>query len=248
VRQTAGLFVFLWGRRRVPMLVGTALGALPLVAYSWIAFGAPLEQGYGAKPFDAPVLTGLYGLLLSPSRGLFVYEPWTLFALGALGLAWRRRDEVALRLRGAAFTVVGSVLLYASYAEWWGGRVFGPRFLDDLAPLLVAALAWGVGEGLLRSRAALVAFWASVAWSLALFNAAALAYSNERWDMTPANVNFAPERLFAWSDPQWLSVLRDALAGGPRVLAAALISALLVVLLLRVERVLVRDRPIRSAA
>ena len=31
----------------------------------------------------------------------------------------------------------------------WGGRVFGARFLDDLAPVLFAALGWAIGRGLL---------------------------------------------------------------------------------------------------
>src|SRR5687767_4051236 len=55
-------------RRAATLLAGVAVGILPLLAYNAIAYGNPLEQGYGAKPFDAPVLQGLAGLLISPSR------------------------------------------------------------------------------------------------------------------------------------------------------------------------------------
>ena len=241
VRQTTALAALGIGgldpRRAAIAVAGAIVGALPLLAWNAIAFGNALEQGYGPKPFDANLALGLYGLLLSPSRGLFVYAPYLLFAIAALLLAWRRRTNVASRLRGLSLAWIATLVLYAAYAEWWGGRVFGARFLDDLAPVLFAALAWGIGQGLLDSRASRVAFWIAGAWSLLLFNAAALVYSNERWDMVPRNVNFAPERLFDWGDPQWLAVLRDLPGGGLRALIALLLSVLVVAILIRQERV-----------
>lgn len=225
-------------RRMAFVLAGTVVGALPLLVWNQLAFGNALEQGYGPKPFEtapADIASGLYGLLLSPSRGLLIYMPYLAFALAALMLAWRRTGEVASRLRGLSLVWVATLLLYASYAEWWGGRVFGARFMDDLAPVLFAALAWGVGQGLLASRRVRVVFWVLAGWSLLLFNAAALVFDNERWDLHPVNVNDAPERLFEWSDPQWLAVLGDLPSGGVRAIAGALLSALAVALLLRLE-------------
>jgi len=243
VRQTSALPALLaarWGPRGprmsgIALLGGVLVGALPLFAYQQLAFGSALESGYGAKPFDAPVLSGLYGLLLSPSRGLFIYEPWTIAGLAGLMLAWRREGHVALRLRGLSIAWLATLFLYASYVEWWGGRVFGPRFLDDLAPVVVAASAWGVGQGLLRGPWALRAFALAAAWSLVLFNAAALVYDPAGWDTLPTNVNFDPGRLFVWSDPQWLAVLSSGRWSEPAVLAAALLSAVVLALLLRVE-------------
>ena len=129
-----------------------------------------------------------------------------------------------------------TLLLYASYAEWWGGRVFGPRFLDDLAPLLVAALAWGIGQGLLGTALHRIAFAVAAAWSLLLFQAAAFVY-DQRWDTEPLNVNLSPRRLWDWSDPQWLAVLRDVPSHGGRVVGAVLLTALVVAALARVERI-----------
>jgi hypothetical protein len=242
VRQTSALAALGLGgtdaRRVLAATAAAAAGALPLLAYNALAYGDPLEQGYGAKPFDTPVLLGLYGLLLSPSRGLLVYAPYLIFALAALVLAWRRPGEVARRLRGFSVVWLAVLLLYATYAEWWGGRVFGPRFLDDLAPLLFAALAWGIGQGLLARSLPRLAFWIAAAWSLVLFQAAAFAYDPNGWDTTPLNVNFHPERLLDWSDPQWLAVLRSLPAHAPRAAAAAVLSALVVAVLLRLEGVL----------
>jgi hypothetical protein len=235
-RQTAAVALAGIVSRRafIQAVAGFGIGIIPLLVYNAFAFGDPFEQGYGSKPFDTPIRTGLYGLLLSPSRGLFVYAPYLAFAVAALALAWRARGEVAARLRVFGIVALGTLLLYATYTEWWGGRVFGSRFLDDQAPVLFAALAWGIGRGLLDRPLWRWLFWIAAGWSLLLFNAAALVY-DQKWDTDPVNVNFHPEKLFDWSDPQWLAVLRALPNGGVRVVVAVVLSLLVVALLLRLE-------------
>ena len=221
-------------RTVIRSVAGFGIGIIPLLVYNAFAFGNAFEQGYGTKPFDTPILTGAYGLLLSPSRGLFVYAPYLAFAAAALGLAWRASGEVAARLRALGIAWLATLLLYATYTEWWGGRVFGARFLDDLAPVLFAALAWGIGRGLLARSLWRWLFWVTAAWSLLLFNGAALVY-DQKWDTDPVNVNFHPERLFDWSDPQWLAVLRAVPNGGARAVVAGVLSLVILTLLLRLE-------------
>lgn len=243
VRQTTALLVpFLpAGRVRATVyaLVGATIGLLPLLAYNALAFGDPFEQGYGTKPFDTSPLVGLYGLLLSPSRGLFVYEPYMLFAIVAAVVLKPERDLLEQRLLSLAYAWAATAILYATYAEWWGGRVFGPRFLDDLAPILFALLAWGIGHGLLTRVVMRTLFWICAAWSLLIFQAAAFVYDQNTWDLHPTNVNVDPSRLLDWgSDPQWLFVLRSVPEGGARVIVAAGLSALALLFLLRVESVL----------
>jgi hypothetical protein len=242
VRQTTGLLVpFLPAARirgTVLAIIGAAIGVTPLLVYNALAFGNPLEQGYGTKPFDTSPLVGLYGLLVSPSRGLFVYEPYLVFAFATVVLLRPGRDFLELRLLSLVYAWAATAILYSTYAEWWGGRVFGPRFLDDLAPLLFALLAWGIGHGLLARWPARVLFWVCAAWSLLIFQAAAFVYDQNTWDLSPTNVNFDPSRLFDWSDPQWLFVLRSLPEGGARVVVAAGLSALALLFLLRVESVL----------
>jgi len=78
-----------------------------------------------------------------------------------------------------------------------------------------------------------VVFAALAAWSLVIFNAAALVY-DQSWD-TAHGINFDPSPLFSWTDPQWLAVLAALPAGGSRVIAAGLLSMLVVALFLRLE-------------
>lgn len=237
-RQTTAIIVPGIARRRTALqtIAGFGIGVIPLLLYNAIAFDNPFEQGYGSKPFDTPISNGLYGLLLSPSRGFFIYTPYLAFAVAALVLAWRRRGEVARRLRGLGVASAATLALYATYTEWWGGRVFGSRFLDDLAPILFAALGWGIGQGLLSRPWARWAFWIGAGWSLVLFSAASLVY-DQRWDTEPVNVNFMPSRLLDWNDPQWAAVLRAVPDGGPRALIALLLSLGILAVLLRLEGV-----------
>jgi len=242
VRQTTAMLVPFVPAARVRAtivaIVGAAIGVVPLLVYNMLAFGNPLEQGYGTKPFDTSPLAGLYGLLLSPSRGLFVYEPYILFAFATIVLLKPGRDHLELRLLSLTYAWAATAILYSTYAEWWGGRVFGPRFLDDLAPALFVLLAWGIGHGLLARWPVRALFWVCAAWSLLIFQAAAFAYDQNTWDLHPTNINVDPSRLLDWGDPQWLFVLRGMPDVGVRAIVAAGLSALALLFLLRVESVL----------
>lgn len=219
---------------------GFAIGVVPLLVFNALVLGDPLEQGYGAKPFDVAMLgQGLLGLLASPSRGILIYEPFVVFAIAAAAMLRVGRSLVERRLASLAVAWIVALLLYATYAEWWGGRVFGPRFLDDFAPIVFALLAFGIGRGLLGRTWTRVVFWICAAWSLLIFNAAAFVY-DQSWDTAPVNVNDDPSRLFAWADPQWLAVLRDVPSGGVRVVAALVLTLLALAFLARVEGLLGR--------
>ena len=256
VRQTTalvalGLAPSRAGLRAIAVLgAGVAAGLLPLLIFNWMAYGSPIEQGYGVKPFDTPILDGFVGLLFSQSRGLFVYEPWAVLALLSMIIARfanTTRGRVSETLSSLIVAWVVFLAVYATYAEWWGGRVFGPRFLDDLAPVLIAGLAWGVRGGWFAFGPMRVLLWLSAGWSLLIFNAAAFVYDQDRWDLLPVNVNDDPSRLFSWSDPQWLAVLRDLPGGGTHVLVAALLTVLVLLFLARVEGLIGRSRVVASS-
>jgi hypothetical protein len=140
--------VLVWRRTAMVWhrLAALALYALPTVVvlavnlwYDWLRYGDPLNLGpraqYGGV-FSTPVLTGLYGLLLSPGVGLFVYVPLVALATVAFPRFWQRwRREAVLIL-----LLLG--LRLALYAQWssWDGREWGPRFLVPVLPLLMLVL------------------------------------------------------------------------------------------------------------
>lgn len=142
------------GRRvvRVALFLLPLLGVLAgLGAYDVARFGNPLETGYGLD-HDAYALRdmhpvrslatfvqGLYGLLISPGKGLIAYAPLTLLApLGALAL-WRHRRAVVALLGALALIVL---VVHANILiRWLGGWSWGPRFLMPALPLIVLLVA-----------------------------------------------------------------------------------------------------------
>lgn len=134
------------GRNWRAWLGPIALYGLPVLAallvaawYNWLRFGNPLTTGYLAEErFATPFLEGFYGLLLSPGKGLFWYNPILLAALVAWPAFFRRRHAEASL---AASAVLVNVAFYALWFLWWAGHGWGPRFLVAILPFAVLSLA-----------------------------------------------------------------------------------------------------------
>lgn len=151
--------------RRTRTLVEFAVTLLPalglLAWYNEVRFGVPWRTGYPGQPFNHPFLSGVYGFLFSPGRGLFVFVPLTLVAVAGARWAWRRAPVITA---AAGLLLVARVLFYASWWAWDGGVAWGPRFLLPALPCLAVGLmeivrrfAW-----LRRSAQAVVVVIASV--------------------------------------------------------------------------------------
>lgn len=119
---------FWWG-------VGLLPGLLLLVGYNLLRFGMVVATGYGSEKrlFTTPLLEGLYGLLLSPGKSVFLFAPPILLALPGALLLWRRYPGVVLLALGMFAVHIG---LYARWIAWSGGA-WGPRFLLPTVPLLI---------------------------------------------------------------------------------------------------------------
>jgi hypothetical protein len=109
--------------------VGLVLPVLPALAwtawYSLLRDGTLVPAVYGGT-FTTPLATGLYGLVLSPGKGLFAYNPFLLLAIPGAVALWRRDRALTALLVGL---MVARVLLYARWSYWEGGVAWGPRFL-----------------------------------------------------------------------------------------------------------------------
>jgi hypothetical protein len=227
-RPTSAVFALplaLWalvslGRRALWLLVpAAAVGAL-LLAHNWTLFGN-LTGGLGeiealghakhgvAGSLTREPFTSFAGTLLSPSRGLFVFSPWALLALAALP---------ATAARIAAFPVLRSVLLglipfalvNASYAVWWGGWSFGPRYWTEAMPLFGVLLGFALAWARARSHAWRYAFGATIGCSVALQGIGAFCYPSS-WNHDPVSVDLHHERLWDWRDTE----ISRCLAEGP---------------------------------
>jgi hypothetical protein len=139
-----------WTLRRDPRTLGrvllwTVVTMLPALvvylAYNWVRWGSPLNDGYtvGMSTFQGSLAVGLWGLLLSPGKSLFLYSPPLMVAL----LGWR---ELAREHRSTlvliACTVGPMLLANAALPFWHGDYAWGPRYLVFATPVLALPLCF----------------------------------------------------------------------------------------------------------
>ncbi|HMJ14293.1 MAG TPA: glycosyltransferase family 39 protein [Polyangiaceae bacterium] len=160
--------------------------------------------------FTLPLHQGLAGLLFAPSRGLFVYSPALALPFFALPvLAARQRRSIAPFL---LLWVAGTLLLFSKNRLWWGGTGYGPRYLLEIMPALVFALGmlWPALGPRLKLALAVLAVFGVLVQAVGLLNWEC------GWHYFPKWLEFAPERLWDWRDPEILRCTRALIRVGPQ--------------------------------
>lgn len=127
-----------------------AAAGMFLLWYNAFRFGSPFDTGYhfdAGEGFTAPLLKGLYGLLVSPYRGMFWFTPLFFASIPSFLPFVRRHKHEGVLIAGISLALI---LMYSKWWMWWGGFSWGPRFLVPLAPfwtLLLAPLCEGLVSG-----------------------------------------------------------------------------------------------------
>ncbi len=129
------------------------LGGVAIALLNWRQFGGPFASGYADQPegirFDAPLLAGLYGLLLSAGKGLFYFSP--PLALSFAG--WRPLGRAGRSLAaGVGVSVVVPLLVMAKWQNWPGGWSWGPRHLFPIHAFLAVPIAFWIAEAWTPAR------------------------------------------------------------------------------------------------
>jgi hypothetical protein len=137
------LLAFTYQRRTAVRFI---LGGLPfgllMAVYQWLCFGSPFrtsmeastrftEKGLLFGVITMPSTDALYGITISPYRGLFFVSPILLLAVAGLAVMKRNAEYWSLIAIAASF-----ILVIASFNGWHGGFAFGPRYLVPIIPLL----------------------------------------------------------------------------------------------------------------
>jgi 4-amino-4-deoxy-L-arabinose transferase-like glycosyltransferase len=164
------LAAFVWfmrrdgfGLRRLAWWCVPALAlALLYLPYNRATHGGAFDFGYGLERdaywgFSTNTLVGLYGLLLSPGKGIFFYAPVLVLAAPGAVRLFRRDPAAAGLFLGAA---CGALFLHAHWWAWHGDNAWGPRYLVPALPLLVllASETWSpAAQARVRKRARVAA-------------------------------------------------------------------------------------------
>lgn len=102
--------------------------------YNQFRYGSILSTQYQGLSWSTPFFTGLYGNLLSPGKGLFIFCPFLILALPGLWLLYRKDRNIAVTI---LLLVLARAFFYAKWQSWGGGVGWGPRFMFPICAVLV---------------------------------------------------------------------------------------------------------------
>lgn len=219
-RPATGLFgvacvVYFLGDRDRALARGAAVTLVAValvVGASWVWPPSLLHHYYSPDrlwPVN-PLGQGVQDLLLSPSRGLFVFSPFlVLVTAGALWQLPRLRGNRMFWL-SVTWIVLHIVFSAVKKGRWWGGHSFGPRVLVDIIPgfVILTCLLWremAQTEAPRIRRVGVAGYVALGAVAVAIHSGQGLLNPSTRLWNSPPDVDRFPEYARSWRYPQFLA-------------------------------------------
>jgi hypothetical protein len=204
-----GLYVFLQHRAWfLKWALLAAATAAPFFGYYFAFYRRPLPPYFTQQNFLEPTvrnagrfLLAMAGQCISPSRGLFVFSPFLVFAVLGIRVAFRRHWQTPLAYYLAAILLLHWIAI-SGFADWTAGFCFGPRYFSDVTPIFIFFLipmlaAFEAGHA---TRLAAAAFVLTALIGFGIHLRGAVSWDVERWNYSGVN----PARAWDWKDPQFL--------------------------------------------
>lgn len=187
--------------------------------YSRLTFGDVLPDYYRqGLAFDASNFKALAAILISPSRGLFVFVPAVPLVLYLVAHHWQ--DLPHRRIALLALGIISAqAAMISSWPIWWGGWSYGPRLLTDSVPWFVllailgckALLNYNARPEVRSGRPNYQRFVIAIGLfliilSIAINSAGALSDQAQLWwNGRQVNIDADPARVWDWRSPQFLA-------------------------------------------
>jgi hypothetical protein len=157
----------------------------------------------------------VYGLLFSPARGLFVYQPFLLLVSVVLLVRWQHFRKKGLTIMVAVWLAL-HFLVTSRLGIWWGGGSYGSRLLVETFPgwIVLSAVAASV---VMQSFKWLFRFLVSLAFFiLSAFSVYVHSYEGLYnvytwyWNEAPGSNKIMPDKSYPvnmldWRYPQFLA-------------------------------------------
>jgi 4-amino-4-deoxy-L-arabinose transferase-like glycosyltransferase len=207
----------------ISYLIAALLSGFPFALYNFYYFNN-LFGGYGNLlsqfSLSSASFVGFMGLLISPSRGLFVYSPILILSLfGFLKISRISNMKFKNLLKLFVFSILIQVTVYSCFRVWWSGWSYGPRFLIGMLPILTLFLGLYltdyVSDKTWGRRGKITTFFIFLLVIISIFVqiVGVFYYPNGNWDGEPDNVDLHPERLWDINDSQITRSLSAGIMG-----------------------------------
>jgi hypothetical protein len=207
------VFAYLAVRNRPMLFVAGPVAAALLggfILFSEYHFGTYLPPYYLASRLSsAHALTALHGLLLSPSRSIFIYSPVLLVLPFVWAGGFVRGNRAWMIMLTAAIALQFAADVF--FPDWWGGKSFGPRILANMSFLACLLAIESLGHMASGSRRHALAIVFPI-WALGLaVNLTGLVNDSTNWWSEFPSVDDYPAAIFDWRFPQVLTVNQQRL-------------------------------------
>lgn len=197
--------------------LGFAALFVVLVAGSLITFHSvlpfyynPIYLSQGQIRSISEWLEGVYGLLFSPGRGLFVYQLFLIpLMIGLIIIRFQVDKSPAYFI---AWVWIGlHFFLLSRWRMWWGGGSYGSRLMVDSFPAWIAVSAIVIGPIMTRLKRIPLVLWAG---SMVLCGLCSIyihsvqgLYNHYTWDWNtlPGSNGEHPINMFDWQHPAFLT-------------------------------------------
>jgi len=182
----------------IPALV---LGWLHLSSYDSL-FAPYVDAG---RVFHFATLTEAFAVnTISPQRGFFVWSPFFAIAFYSFVRILNERS-IFSELTASWITVLAHLLILSTFPHYWGGHSIGPRLMTETIPAFCILSIPGIQYLRENNRPWKTGLFAllSVMSIVIHIRSAHLSQVNE-WNRYPMDVDAHPERLWDWTDMQFL--------------------------------------------
>lgn len=203
------LFLFTYSRV-VAIKAGFFLAFLlgTFIVFSTHEFGQMLPDYYLPKRLEGGhFYEALYGNLLSPARGILIYSPFVVFAWLCFkysGKSWGLKKSWLFI--GLSWPLL-HLLLISRFPHWWGGWIYGARFMTDVIPglFLLTLYTWPTNFKPLMAKVLSGILFASCVFAIIVNTGQGLFNKyTAGWNADP-DIDRYPEYLFDWSYPQFMA-------------------------------------------
>jgi len=150
---------------------------------------------------------GLLGVLLSPSRGLFIFSPIFIFSLYGIFLKIKYHqfeiiDKYLLTILFFHWIIIGT------FPRWWAGWSFGPRYFSDIIPYFIYFMFPVLKHQMMfkdiKRWAYNCLFYCFIIFSFFVHFRGAVYADVIYWNALPVSIDLTLERLWEWKDIQFL--------------------------------------------